>query len=78
MSEYPKFEKIDQNNIRMIEEKQKVLDVQQIVQAKFQLEGQIKEIKKTLKNIEIILDNAKNLGIDITLKPKDRDVEKKS
>ena len=73
-NEYPKFEKVDDNTIKIIVEQAKKVPLYQILENKKKLLEQKKQIEQALENIENILKSAKEL--DITPKEKDKDIKK--
>lgn len=68
--DYPKFEKVDEHTIRIISEKASNVPLSQIIINRERLLGQQVQIEETLKNIEMILVNAKKLGITAENPPK--------
>lgn len=63
MKNYPKFEKVDANTIKIIVEKSDNVPLAQIIQSREQLLEKKAQIEETLKNIDEILTNAKKMGI---------------
>lgn len=76
MKEYPKFEKVDKNTIKIIVENSKNIPLSTIINNQKQLLEQKAQIEEALKNVDTILANAKKLGI--VPKEKTKDVEKKN
>ena len=81
----PKFEKVDDNIIRIIVEKANEVPLAQLIDNRKKLLEQKRQLKKdaleqdkmidqTIKNIDEILAEAKKLGI--VAKEKDKDVKK--
>ena len=70
----PKFEKVDDNTIKIIVENANDVPLYNIIENKKKLEGQMENIKKTLKNIDEILESAKRLGI--TAKQPEKSIKK--
>ena len=63
MKEYPKFEKVDTNTIKIIVENSKNIPLSTIINNQKQLLEQKAQIEEALKNVDTILANAKKLGI---------------
>jgi len=61
--DYPKFEKVDDHTIRIINEKADEVSLNSLLENKKQLEEKKAQIEEVLKNIDKILDNATQLGI---------------
>lgn len=70
MSEYPKYEKVNDSTIRIISIKPDEISVEKLLETKKMLEEKKEQIEKTLININEILENAKQLGLNIE-KPKE-------
>ena len=60
---YPKFEKVDENTIKITVEHADNVPLFKMIENKKNIEKQIKNFEQTLKHINEILDNAKRLGI---------------
>ena len=65
-----KYEKVDETKIT--KEHSQIVDIPNVVKAKEQMLKEIEGIKKQLVVVVEILNEAKKLGLDITLKPKPR------
>jgi len=65
MSEYPKYEKVDEKTIRIISIRPDEVPVQKLLETKITLLEKKAQIEQTLANIDEILDNAEQLGINI-------------
>jgi hypothetical protein len=61
--EYPKYEKVNEHTIRIINEKADDIPLAKILETKKVLEEKRVQIDETLKNIAEILANADQLGI---------------
>lgn len=70
----PKFEKVDDNTIRIIVEKADEVPLTHLIKTRKTIVEQLDALNKTLKNIDEILAEAKKLGI--TPKPKDKIIKK--
>lgn len=64
----PKFEKVDDNTIRIIVEKADEVPLARLIETRKQIVEQRDNMNKTLKNIDEILTEAKKLGITPKLK----------
>jgi len=71
---YPKYEKVDDNTIRIITERADEVTLAKLIETRQQIEEKLKQLTETLKNINDILDNANQLGI--IPEEKKKDVEK--
>ena len=71
MSEYPRFEKVDANTIRIVLEKVQEVPLANILETKKQLEEKLAQLTETLKNVNEIIENAEKLGIVAEEKKKD-------
>ena len=60
---YPKFEKVDEHTIRIIDEKSDEVKISSLVENLKQLVEKRDQINKVIANIEEILKNANELGI---------------
>jgi len=65
MTDYPRFEKVNDNVIRIISEKVDEVPLLQLIDNKKKLEEKIAQMQDVLKNINEILENAEQLGITI-------------
>ncbi len=74
MSKYPKYEKKDENTIRIILEQANEVPLAQIIKNREQLLKQKAMVEDALRNVDKVLENAKKLGI--TPKEKDKDTKK--
>ncbi len=63
MADYPKFEKVNEHTIRIINEKADEVKLSNLLENKKQIEDKIAQLQQVLKNVNEILDNAKELGI---------------
>jgi len=63
MTDYPRFEKVNDNVIRIIFEKADEVPLAKLLENKKLVEEKIKQMQDTLKNINEILENAEKLGI---------------
>jgi enamine deaminase RidA (YjgF/YER057c/UK114 family) len=63
MSEYPKYEKVNDTTIRIITTHSDEVALQKLIDTKKNLEEKKAQIVQTLKNIDDILENAAELGI---------------
>lgn len=61
--DYPKFEKVNDNVVRIISEKIDEVSLASLLENKKQLEEKKAQIETVLKNINEIIDNATQLGI---------------
>lgn len=69
MAEYPKYEKVDNDTIKRIEERASTINIQNLLKGKQDLLAKKNEIEKTLKKVDDILENAEKLDISIKLRP---------
>ena len=60
---YPKFEKVNDNTIRIIVERAEEVSLVKLIETKKQLEEKKTQIEASLININEILENATKLGI---------------
>jgi len=60
---YPKFEKVNDNTIRIIVERADEVSLAKLIETKKQLEEKKTQIEASLININEILENATKLGI---------------
>ena len=65
MTDYPRFEKVNDNVIRIISEKVDEVPLTKLLDNKKKLEEKIAQMQDVLKNINEILENAEQLGITI-------------
>ena len=63
MTDYPRFEKVNDNVIRIIFEKADEVPLAKLLENKKLVEEKIKQMQDTLKSINEILENAEKLGI---------------
>jgi hypothetical protein len=63
MSEYPKYEKVDQENIRIIVEKGDVISLSKLLENKKLVEQKLKELQDKLNYINEVIAEAEKLGI---------------
>ena len=63
MSEYPRFEKVNDNTIRIVSEKVQDVPLANVLETKKQLEEKLAQLTETLKNVNDIIKNAEELGI---------------
>jgi hypothetical protein len=63
MSDYPRFEKVDNHTIRIINEKADEVKLSNLLENKKQIEDKIAQLQQVLKNVNEILNNAVELGI---------------
>jgi hypothetical protein len=63
MSDYPRFEKVNDNVIRIIFEKADEVPLAKLLENKKLVEEKIKQMQDTLKSINEIIENAEKLGI---------------
>jgi hypothetical protein len=63
MSDYPRFEKVNDNVIRIIFEKADEVPLAKLLENKKLVEEKIAQMQDTLKSINEILENAEQLGI---------------
>lgn len=61
--DYPKFEKVNDNTIRIIVERADEVPLAKLLETKKQLEEKKIQIEISLASINEILDNAEKLGI---------------
>ena len=61
--DYPKFEKVNDNIIRIIVERAEEVSLAKLIETKNQLEEKKTQIEASLININEILENATKLGI---------------
>ena len=61
--DYPKFEKVNDNIIRIIVERAEEVSLAKLIETKNQLEEKKTQIEASLLNINEILENATKLGI---------------
>jgi hypothetical protein len=73
MAEYPKYEKVDDNTIRIIVEKADNVSLSKLIETKKAIEAKLIQLQTTLDNINEILKNAEKMGI--VAKEKDRDTK---
>lgn len=66
MPDYPKYEKISDTQIRIIVEKQDIAEISKVIETKKLVEAKISELTKTLDNINAIIENAEQLGMNIS------------
>ena len=62
---YPKFEKANDNVIRIITERSEEVPLAKLIETKKLLIEKIGQMNESLKNINEILDNAEQLGITL-------------
>ena len=63
MSDYPRFEKVNDNTIRIVSEKVQDVPLANVLETKKQLEEKLAQLTETLKNVNDIIKNAEELGI---------------
>ena len=63
MSDYPRFEKVNDNTIRIVSEKVQDVPLANVLETKKQLEEKLAQLTETLKNVNDIIKNAEYLGI---------------
>jgi hypothetical protein len=61
--DYPKFERVNDNVVRIISEKIDEIPLASLLENKKQLEEKKAHIEEVLKNLNEIIDNATKLGI---------------
>lgn len=69
MEGYPKFEKVDDNVIRIISEKIDEVPLTKVLETKKVVEEKIAQLRATLDNLNEIIENAANLGIHTPNEP---------
>jgi len=73
MNEYPRFEKVNDNTIRIVSEKVQDVPLANVLETKKQLEEKLAQLTETLKNVNDIIKNAEYLGIVVEDKEKKND-----
>jgi len=68
--DYPRYEKIDDYTLLVINERKEVVSLSDLLKAKENLEGQKIQIEERLQKIYTLIENAKKLGI--TPKPEEK------
>ena len=63
MEQYPKYEKVNDNTIKIIIEQSDEVSINKLLETKKQIEEKLHQLEQTLKSINNILDNAEKLGI---------------
>jgi hypothetical protein len=63
MEQYPRYEKVNDHVIRIIVEQADEVTLSKLLETKKQIEEKLIQLGQTLRNINEILDNAKELGI---------------
>lgn len=66
----PKFEKVDDRQMRVTREVSSMIDIPKLVLARKQLKEEQKALQDQLNHIEEAINEAKKLGMDISVKPK--------
>lgn len=61
--DYPKFEKVNDNVIRIVSEKIDEVPLSKIIETRKQLQQKFEDLQQTLKNLDEIIENAEKLGI---------------
>jgi len=59
----PRFEKVNDNTIRIISEKVQDVPLVNLIETKKQLEEKLAQLIDALRNVDSILENAKKLGV---------------
>ena len=70
-----RYAKVDEHTIKLIVEKEQIIDLANLLEAKKQLESQIADLQARSENINEIIAEA--IKLKITPKVKEKDVEKK-
>ena len=73
MNNLPRFEKVNNNTIRIISEKVQDVPLANVLETKKQLEEKLAQLTETLKNVNDIIKNAEYLGIVAEEKEKKND-----
>ena len=68
--DYPRYEKIDDYTLLVINEHKEAVSLSDLLKAKENLEGQKIQIEERLQKIYTLIENAKKLGI--TPKPEEK------
>jgi len=68
--DYPRYEKIDDYTLLVINERKEAVSLSDLLKAKENLEGQKIQIEERLQKIYTLIENAKKLGI--TPKPEEK------
>ncbi len=63
MKDYPKFEKVDANTIKIIMEQSNEVSLSNVIQQREKLLQQKTQVEHALKNCNEIIEQAKKLGI---------------
>ncbi len=70
MAEYPKFEKVNDNVIRIIVEKADEVSLVKLIESKKAIEEKIAQLTTALNNLNEIIENAEKMGIvAVEIKP---------
>lgn len=72
---YPKYERVNDNTIRIIVEKADEVSMTKLIETKKQIEEKLVQLKQTLESINDILNNAEQLGINLEEKDKNTNPE---
>ncbi len=63
MSEYPKYEKVDEHNIRVIVEAPNVVSLSKLLENEQTVAKKIEELQTKLNYIREVIEEAKKLGV---------------